>query len=176
MSGRADPIPPGRVGRSIGVRRPQGGQRGDRFGIAVGPGALVGLGAVSDRRMSVADEVRAALSHEPEQPRQTSPGAALTRRETEVAELVASGLTNRDIADQLVPSVRTVEVHVDRILTKLGFHSRTQLTAPAGCLRALRPDGYLAAVGTSLDTASLSGSERGHAKRAQRHTDNAVCR
>ena len=47
---------------------------------------------------------------------------------------------------------------------------------PQGASALVRPDGYLAAVGTSLDTASLSGSERGHAKRAQRHTDNAVCR
>lgn len=41
--------------------------------------------------------------------------------------LAARGLTNRQIASQLVVSVRTVEVHVDHILTKLGFHTRTQL-------------------------------------------------
>jgi non-specific serine/threonine protein kinase len=41
----------------------------------------------------------------------------------------ARGLTNRDIAAQLFLSVRTVEVHVDHILTKLGFHTRTQLAA-----------------------------------------------
>ena len=59
------------------------------------------------------------------------PGArpALTRRETEVAALAARGLTNRDIAAQLFLSVRTVEVHVDHILTKLGFRTRTQLAA-----------------------------------------------
>jgi DNA-binding NarL/FixJ family response regulator len=43
--------------------------------------------------------------------------------------LAARGLTNRDIAAQLFLSVRTVEVHVDHILTKLGFHTRTQLAA-----------------------------------------------
>ena len=53
----------------------------------------------------------------------------LTRRESEVALLVARGLTNREVADRLYLSVRTVEVHVDRILTKLGFHTRTQLAA-----------------------------------------------
>ncbi|HEX6057345.1 MAG TPA: FAD-dependent monooxygenase [Intrasporangium sp.] len=47
---------------------------------------------------------------------------------------------------------------------------------PQGASALVRPDGYLAAVGTSLDTAGLSGSERGNAKRAQRHTENAVCR
>jgi non-specific serine/threonine protein kinase len=47
----------------------------------------------------------------------------------EVAQLVATGLTNREIAARLYLSVRTVDVHVDRILTKLAFHSRNQLTA-----------------------------------------------
>ena len=42
---------------------------------------------------------------------------------------MARGLTNRDIADQLFLSVRTVETHVDHILTKLGFRTRTQLAA-----------------------------------------------
>jgi len=51
----------------------------------------------------------------------------LTAREQEVASLVARGLSNRDIAEQLTLSVRTVEVHVDHILTKLDLNSRTQL-------------------------------------------------
>ena len=51
----------------------------------------------------------------------------LTRREAEVARLVAEGLTNREIADRLFLSVRTVETHVDRVLGKLDFHTRTQL-------------------------------------------------
>jgi non-specific serine/threonine protein kinase len=42
---------------------------------------------------------------------------------------VARGLTNREIAARLHLSVRTVDVHVDHILTKLGFHTRTQLAA-----------------------------------------------
>ena len=64
---------------------------------------------------------------------------ALTRREEQVAALAARGLTNRDIAAQLFLSVRTVEVHVDHILTKLGFRTRTQLAAWA--LEAgLRPE------------------------------------
>ena len=39
------------------------------------------------------------------------------------------GLTNRDIAARLCLSVRTVEVHIDHILTKLGFRARTRLAA-----------------------------------------------
>ena len=43
--------------------------------------------------------------------------------------LAARGLTNRDIAAWLCLSVRTVEVHIDHILTKLGFRARTRLAA-----------------------------------------------
>ncbi|SMD24679.1 Predicted ATPase [Kibdelosporangium aridum] len=57
------------------------------------------------------------------------PLAPLTRRERQVAELVAQGLSNKDIATRLVISQRTAEGHVERILTKLGFTSRTQLAA-----------------------------------------------
>ncbi|MFF0818463.1 ATP-binding protein [Rhodococcus sp. NPDC003318] len=51
----------------------------------------------------------------------------LTRRERQVAELVAAGLTNRAIADTLVISRRTAEGHVEHVLTKLGFTSRSQI-------------------------------------------------
>ena len=60
------------------------------------------------------------------------PGAgakALTRREREIAELVADGLGNRDIAERLYLSKRTVDSHVEHIFTKLGFSARGQLTA-----------------------------------------------
>jgi len=53
--------------------------------------------------------------------------APLTRRETEVAALVAEGLTNREIAARLFISERTAESHVEQIRNKLGFHSRTQI-------------------------------------------------
>jgi len=52
----------------------------------------------------------------------------LTPREREVAELVARGLSNREVADQLVLSERTVESHVRNMLTKTGLRSRTELT------------------------------------------------
>jgi DNA-binding NarL/FixJ family response regulator len=53
----------------------------------------------------------------------------LTRRESEIARVVAEGRTNREIAAQLSLSVRTVESHVDRVLGKLDFHTRSQLAA-----------------------------------------------
>lgn len=54
---------------------------------------------------------------------------ALTRRELEVARLVGAGLSNREIADRLGRSQRTVETHVEHVLRKLGFGSRTQVAA-----------------------------------------------
>ena len=51
----------------------------------------------------------------------------LTEREREVAVLIAKGKSNREIADQLVVSYRTVETHVSTILSKLAFSSRAQI-------------------------------------------------
>jgi non-specific serine/threonine protein kinase len=55
------------------------------------------------------------------------PVAPLTRREEEVAALIARGLTNRQIATELSISEHTAATHVTRILKKLGLHSRSQL-------------------------------------------------
>ena len=91
-------------------------------------GPAAGRLLAEGRRLSPEQAVALVLANEPDDapagPRQT-----LTRREAEVAALAARGLTNRDIAAQLFLSVRTVEVHVDHILTKLGFRTRTQLAA-----------------------------------------------
>jgi DNA-binding CsgD family transcriptional regulator len=53
--------------------------------------------------------------------------AALSRREREVASLLARGLSNREIAGRLYLSERTVDNHVHHILDKLGFGSRVQV-------------------------------------------------
>jgi DNA-binding CsgD family transcriptional regulator len=53
----------------------------------------------------------------------------LSRREREVAALVAEGLTNREIAGRLFISERTAEGHVESIRNKLGFNSRVQIAA-----------------------------------------------
>ncbi|MBC7269077.1 MAG: helix-turn-helix transcriptional regulator [Streptomyces sp.] len=54
---------------------------------------------------------------------------SLTRREREVADLVAAGLGNQEIAATLVIARRTAETHVSRVLAKLGLSSRAQLAA-----------------------------------------------
>ncbi|GAF43667.1 protein kinase domain-containing protein [Rhodococcus wratislaviensis] len=53
----------------------------------------------------------------------------LTKRERQVADLVAQGLTNKEIAAKLVISPRTAQGHVEHVLTKLGFTSRAQIAA-----------------------------------------------
>jgi pimeloyl-ACP methyl ester carboxylesterase/DNA-binding CsgD family transcriptional regulator len=62
-------------------------------------------------------------------PLRTVPGAKVTRRQYEVAQLVAQGLTNSDIAGRLGISERTAESHVERIRDRLGFRSRSQIAA-----------------------------------------------
>jgi DNA-binding CsgD family transcriptional regulator/Tfp pilus assembly protein PilF len=90
------------------------------------------------RAMSFEEAVECALLAEELSPpaplasEQQATGAQppdLTRREKEVATLVSQGLTNRQIAKELVLSERTVENHVANLLKKLGLHSREQVAA-----------------------------------------------
>lgn len=56
-------------------------------------------------------------------------GPALTKRQTQVAAMVAEGLTNRDISNRLGIDERSAEGHVERIRNRLGFRSRAQIAA-----------------------------------------------
>jgi predicted ATPase/DNA-binding CsgD family transcriptional regulator len=62
-------------------------------------------------------------------PSDNIPASPLTKREREIAELVAQGLGNREIAEQLVLAKRTVDSHIEHIFGKLGFTSRAQIAA-----------------------------------------------
>ncbi|HKF77126.1 MAG TPA: LuxR C-terminal-related transcriptional regulator [Candidatus Dormibacteraeota bacterium] len=66
------------------------------------------------------------------------PAGQLSRREAEVAALLAEGMTNKEIGQRLFISERTVESHVEHILDKLGLGSRTQVAAWFGERRAGR--------------------------------------
>jgi non-specific serine/threonine protein kinase len=78
----------------------------------------------------------------PATPPADSGPSPLTRREREVAALVARGLTDRQIAEALVIAEGTVGVHLGNIFTKLDLHSRAELAAWAAehGLLAARPD------------------------------------
>ncbi|MCZ4586753.1 protein kinase [Rhodococcus opacus] len=75
----------------------------------------------------------------PAAPRRGDPATALTKRERQVADLVAQGLTNKAIAARLVISQRTAQGHVEHVLAKLGFSSRAQIAAWVAELSA-KPD------------------------------------
>lgn len=81
------------------------------------------------RSLSREEALAAALETKAVGPGEEKAASPLTNREQEVANLVAQGLGNRQIANLLVISPRTAETHVENILTKLGFRSRAQIAA-----------------------------------------------
>ncbi|SEK56879.1 ATP-binding protein [Rhodococcus maanshanensis] len=90
--------------------------------------------AIADgRRLDTEQAIAYALGEAPPVEEESSPDdaliASLTPRETQVARLLAEGLTNKQIAQALVVALRTVESHVEHIFTKLEVNSRTQVAA-----------------------------------------------
>ncbi|PTR35814.1 non-specific serine/threonine protein kinase [Rhodococcus sp. OK611] len=96
--------------------------------------------ALGDRAYGEASRTGAAMSLDEsiayalgdahtDKPRTAPVASVLTPRESEVAGLVAAGHTNKVIASMLVISPRTAQGHVEHILAKLGFTSRTQIVA-----------------------------------------------
>ena len=67
--------------------------------------------------------------------RQAEPWYPLSAREFEVAQLVAAGLTNRQIAERLVVAPKTVSAHVTHILGKLGAARRAEIAAWCATVR-----------------------------------------
>jgi predicted ATPase/DNA-binding CsgD family transcriptional regulator len=98
--------------------------------VATGPGRRA---FEKGRSMDLDQAVRYALD-EAELPTPPADSALrtstpLTRRQLQIARLVAHGHTNREIADRLFISERTAEGHVEQIRNKLGFSSRVQIAA-----------------------------------------------
>ena len=81
-----------------------------------------GVGDPTDRR---------PLGAAPAGAREPDPWASLTASELRIAGFVAKGLINKDIAHQLFVSPHTVDAHLKHIYTKLGIHSRVELTVLA---------------------------------------------
>ncbi len=74
----------------------------------------------------VSSEMAGALSGQEQTPSGTEPGGGLSEREREVLGLVASGATNREIAEALVVTENTVKVHLRNVLDKLHLRNRQQ--------------------------------------------------
>lgn len=88
------------------------------------------IGAVSQRRL-ISQALRQLGVRDWRRSRATS-GAALellTAREREVADLVADGASNREIAEALLVSPKTIERHLTNVLARLGLRNRTELAA-----------------------------------------------
>jgi predicted ATPase/DNA-binding CsgD family transcriptional regulator len=94
------------------------------LGAEAGPLREAGRAAGRGDRITTA--LGLAAQPEPPHPQQDLP---LTRREHEITRLIATGLTNRQIAAQLVIAQRTVDTHVAHILAKLGCSNRAQVAA-----------------------------------------------
>ena len=91
-------------------------------------------GAYTRRLLSAFDEPAASTAVQA-----TSPGLfkALTRRETEILRLIAAGMRNQEIADQLFISLATVKRHVANVYSKLGVTHRTEAVTRANELKLL---------------------------------------
>jgi predicted ATPase/DNA-binding CsgD family transcriptional regulator len=83
------------------------------------------------RAFGVDDGIAYALGQHPPPatPEAPKPTSVPTAREREIADLIAEGLANREIAERLTISVRTAETHAQNILVKLGFRTRAQVAA-----------------------------------------------
>lgn len=75
----------------------------------------------------IAKKFMSAVSTSPQgEPAHTNPAWQLTEREQEVLRLIARGMNNREIAEKMVISEKTVKTHVSNILRKLDLEDRTQ--------------------------------------------------
>jgi DNA-binding NarL/FixJ family response regulator len=111
----------------------------DRAAASASLGAQAFAAALEQGREAPLEEiVRAALTARYPAPirpgarggsARLDPAGPLTRREREVAVLLARGLTDRQIASELIITEGTVGVHVEHILAKLSFRSRAQVAA-----------------------------------------------
>ena len=90
--------------------------------------------------LSIADAAGLALL-DPSTAKSPPPVSPLSPRERQVGQLIADGLTNREIAHALSITEKTVGSHIDHIMTKLGLRSRTLIAVWAvdNGLRRPRP-------------------------------------
>ena len=99
-----------------------------RYQTEFAAGQQLGRDAAARLALGEAEPSAAPASAEP------GPAGVLRPRETDVARLVAEGLSNKEIGARLFISERTVESHVRNIMNKLGFNSRAQIAGWAASL------------------------------------------
>jgi non-specific serine/threonine protein kinase len=102
----------------------------ERAAVAWSEGSQMTLDDAIDEALHEGSDVKSA---------QTPDRSGLTRREFEIASMVAGGMTNRQISQKLFIAERTAEGHVERIRNKLGFRSRSQIAAWAAEMRIKPP-------------------------------------
>jgi non-specific serine/threonine protein kinase len=115
----------------IELFRPQHEQSVSTVVLAIGQKAFDAEFA-RGRAMTIGEGVAFAVADQqaskPMPPVKTASDSVLTHRQLEIARLIAEDLTNRQIADRLFLSERTVETHITNMLNKLGLNSRVQLS------------------------------------------------
>ncbi|GAB3400102.1 ATP-binding protein [Flindersiella endophytica] len=124
---------------------------GTRFQAQFAKGAALPL------RVAVAQAIEQGERRRRASGQQLTGWAALTRREQEVAVLVADGMSNRQIAERLVVSKRTIDSHIEHILGKLTYSSRAQIASLAvaqGPESAEPPSGAPATPASSVNPAT----------------------
>jgi DNA-binding NarL/FixJ family response regulator len=123
----------GYVWRSLGTSLAAFGPQLSAFAEEHGPPSLqpprADHGSIAQRFENLDEVIDFVLRPEQDRSRTRRENSPLTKREHEVAVLIESGLSNREIAQRLVIAKRTADGHVERILAKLGFSSRAQVAA-----------------------------------------------
>ena len=101
-----------------------------------------GRALAPDAALREAEETVRLLAHAaqpPSDPEPMLPGAALTRREQDVARLLGAGYSDRQIAAALGIALGTTAVHVHHVLRKLGVRSRSQVGDQGSASQSTRP-------------------------------------
>jgi len=119
----ATPVGPLRAHHDAALRAARAALPGAEYRAAVAKGSAM------DPAEAIAFALGESARPRPEAGRPGAGPGQLTRRERDVATLVAQGMSNSQIAAALVISVRTVETHVQHIMDKLGCSTRAQIAA-----------------------------------------------
>lgn len=129
MNRRGDRLAPLEAARELAARIP-----GAHFAALPGDDHIAEFGDAGTVVLAIRDFVGAPggrRAHAPGTPRDVAEPLGLSAREAEVLRLIATGLTNREMAERLSISIHTVERHTTNVYAKLGLRGRAEATAYA---------------------------------------------